>query len=71
MNQKRWTILLFAVLILAVIFIYQYYMSNYTNEGIADKVLNQDGYTVTLKSEHIPVEIFVEPEWITFNVMIQ
>ncbi|WP_390583356.1 hypothetical protein [Paenibacillus illinoisensis] len=68
MNQKRWTILLFAVLILAVIFIYQYYTSNYTNEGIADKVLNQDGYTVTLRSEHIPVEIFVKPEWITFKV---
>ncbi|MGO4530388.1 hypothetical protein AB4Z30_15000 [Paenibacillus sp. 2TAF8] len=68
MNNRSRALLSTVIVIVAAIFIYQYYKSEYTSEAIAEKVLNQDGYTVTLRSEHIPVEIFVKPEWITFNV---
>ena len=57
MNNRRWAVLSTVILIVAAIFIYQYYQSEYTSEATAEKVLNQDGYTVTLRSEHIPVEI--------------
>ncbi|WP_339836830.1 hypothetical protein [Paenibacillus sp. FSL R7-0272] len=68
MNNRRWVLLSTVILIIAAIFIYQYYKSDSPSEAITEKVLNQDGYTVTLRSEHIPVEIFVKPEWINFNV---
>lgn len=68
MNNRRWVVLSTVILIAAAVFIYRYYLSNSTSEAITEKVLNQDGYTVTLRSEHIPVKIFVKPEWINFNV---
>ncbi|MEK5057990.1 hypothetical protein BK126_06845 [Paenibacillus sp. FSL H7-0326] len=66
MNKRR-NVILVCCAIIIFIFIYNYYNLNYTNESITSNVINQDGYSLTLQVEQIPIEIFIKPEWITFN----
>ncbi|KOP67253.1 hypothetical protein AMS62_19865 [Bacillus sp. FJAT-18019] len=66
MKSKK-IVFIIVILIITLIFVYRYYTSNYTNEGIINNIIDRDGYSLTLESEQIPLEIFIKPEWIAFN----
>lgn len=67
MKKRNIVVLLSVSFILIFLFIYKYYTLNYTNEGITNKVLNQDGYALTLRTPEMPIQIFVKSEWIPFS----
>lgn len=58
---------LIVISIIALLFVYKYYTSNYTNEGIINNVIDKDGYSLSLETEQSPLEMFIKPEWIAFN----
>lgn len=67
MNKRKFIILSSVILLVTIILFYRYYTINFTNEGIANKVIDRDGYSLSLETEQIPLEIFIKPEWIAFN----
>lgn len=67
MIKAKKIILLIVTSIIVFIFVYKYYTSNYSNEGIINKVIDIDGYSLSLESKQIPLEVFIKPEWIAFN----
>jgi len=68
MNKNRKALVIFiAFVVIISYFLHQYYSDNYSNEGIFNHVTNRDGYSLTIKQEQVPVEFFVEPEWISFS----
>lgn len=58
----KWKVLLGIVLIVIVIAASWLYRNR--GEAVYERVINQDGYTLSLVKEGIAVEFFLEPEWI-------
>lgn len=46
---------------------YDQYTAFYSDKGILNHVIQRDGYSLALKSERLPIEIFIKPEWIAFG----
>lgn len=67
MIKSKKIVFIIVTLIITLIFGYRYCTSNYTNEGIINNIIGRDGYSLSLESEQIPLEIFIKPEWIAFN----
>ncbi|GIO91063.1 hypothetical protein [Paenibacillus lactis] len=68
MTKRKNIVLVLLILSVIVILIYRSYTINFTNEGIINKVIDRDGYSLSLETKQIPVEIFIKPEWIAFNL---
>lgn len=66
MTKPKRIVLFCLTSIVVLIFAYKYYGSNYTNEGILNNVIDKDGYSLSLETEEIPLELFIKPEWIAF-----
>lgn len=64
-RNRSWVIAL--VIVFVIIVGYRNYMEHFSDAGILDKVTQRDGYSLTIKQEQIPIEVFIEPEWIPFN----
>jgi hypothetical protein len=58
----KWKVALGIVLIAALITAYWLYQNR--SEAIYQRVVNQDGYTLSLVKENISAEFFLKPEWI-------
>ena len=44
-----------------------YYNKHYTDVGILNNITSRKGYSLNIKKESIDVELFIKPEWISFN----
>lgn len=67
MKKRKKILFIFLISAISIIFIFKFYTLNFTNEGIINNVIKLEGYSLSLKTEKIPVEIFIKPEWIAFN----
>lgn len=67
--MKKVTICTYILISSVIVFgvIYRLFNFQYSNEGIFNKDIEREGYSITLKTENIPVEIYIKPEWIAFN----
>jgi hypothetical protein len=67
MNNRQKVFVISLALIFIICIIYRYYTLNYSNEGILNNVTSRDGYSLTLKQEQVPIEVYIKPDWISFN----
>jgi len=64
-NKRTWVISL--VIVFVVIVGYRYYMEHFSNEGVFNNITQRNGYSLTMLQEQLPIELFIEPEWIPFT----
>ncbi|CAM3859858.1 hypothetical protein PALA111701_29255 [Paenibacillus lactis] len=57
MTKRKNIVLVLLILSVIVILIYRSYTINFTNEGIINKVIDRDGYSLSLETKQIPVEL--------------
>ena len=67
MNKKRIIYTISFITILIVFLLFNYYTLNFSNEGILENVINKHGYSVNIKKEQVLIEVYIKPEWITFE----
>lgn len=66
-NRSKKYSIISVVIILAIIVGYRYYTLYFSNTGIFTNVTQRDGYALTLQQEQVPIEVFIDPEWIPFQ----
>ncbi|NHM30817.1 hypothetical protein [Neobacillus terrae] len=59
----------FLVILLVAAFLlgYSYFKNYYSSEGILEKVIIHDGYTLHQIKKPVTVEVYIKPEWIPFK----
>lgn len=67
MNKRQKVFTISITIILIIFSLYGYYHLNYSSKGILNNVTNRKGYSLFIQQEQVPIEIYIKPEWISYN----
>ncbi|WP_127582008.1 hypothetical protein [Paenibacillus koleovorans] len=65
--MKRRVYIIIGVVLYAAFSSYQFYKADYSDQGIMEHVIHREGYSLSLQQQNIPIELWIQPEWIAFG----